>query len=188
MKRRGRIAGLVVFLLIGGGLVLANPLFWGIINAEFGAAHYQVIEANGARRDVISGRKGPWPEWAPGPGGARVVPQVSYSAAPGHPATGYGDAAFEGTALASARATAAMLTDAGWAVEEARRDVAYPSIPPRPTAFCILMARRADAPERFLLYVFEMTPHSSKARIHWFVGAPGPAFIHPPSDCSVPPQ
>lgn len=80
-----------------------------------------------------------------------------------------------------------MLAEAGWTVEEARQDLVYPSIPPQPYILCIVTARRADAPQRYLFYIFQMAPRRDKARIHWFEGAPGPHWFHPPTDCEKAP-
>jgi hypothetical protein len=77
-----------------------------------------------------------------------------------------------------------MLEAAGWTVEETRKDFAYPSLPPQPYAACVLTARRADAPDRYLHYAFQMAPKSGMARIRWADGAPAPKWFDPPSDCS----
>ena len=174
---------MVVFLLCAGAVMLANPLFWDILNMEFGASHYAVIEADGAQRAVVHGPKGPWPSWAPAPEGASVRPVVSYSAAPGHPAQGFGDAAFSAAPLAAMRAMKASLEAAGWTVAESRLDTVEPSLPPRPLALCLLRAHREGADERSLYYSFQIEPAARSARIHWMEGKPPATWNNPPSDC-----
>ncbi len=185
MKRVGALSGFVLFLLCAGAALALNPLFWDLLNMEYGAAHYGVVEANGAARAVVHGPKGPWPDWATAPEAAPVRPVVSYSAAPGHPATGFGDASIEAAPLAAARATKAALQGAGWTVEESRFDGAEPSLPPRPLVLCQLMARRDDPEPRTLIYSFQIEPAAASARIHWIEGAPPAAWGRPASACGA---
>lgn len=183
MKRGGPFIGMVVFLLCAGALMLANPLFWDILNMEFGASHYAVIEADGATRTAVHGPKGPWPAWAPAPEGRAVAPVVSYSAAPGHPAQGFGDAPIRAAPLAAARAMKAALEADGWTVIESRFEGAEPTLPPRSMVMCVLRAERGEPAARTLLYVFQIERPLQSARIHWIEGAPASAFIHPPAEC-----
>ena len=183
MKRRGPLFGLVVFLLGAGALMLANPLFWGLLNMNFGAATYTVVEADGAARAAVHGPKGPWPAWAPAPEGGTVAPVISYSAAPGHPAQGFGDAPIKAAPLAAARVMKAALEAGGWTVVESRFEGAEPTIPPRRLVMCVLRARQGDPASRTLLYVFQTERPLQSARIHWIEGEPTSAWIHPPADC-----
>lgn len=183
MKRRGPLFGTVVFLLCAGALLVANPLFWDILNMEFGASTYTVVEADGAARAVVHGPKGPWPAWAPAPEGGAVAPVVSYSAAPGHPAQGFGDAPIKAAPLAAARAMKAALEAEGWAVVENHIEGAEPTIPPRRLVMCVLRAEQGVPPSRTLLYVFQTERPLQSARIHWIEGEPLPAWISPSSAC-----
>lgn len=183
MKRPGLLSGIVILLLCAGAIFLANPSSWRLLNMIYGEARYGLIEADGAARTAVHGRKGPWPAWAMAPEGARVAPVVSYSAAPGHPAQGFGDAPIKAAPIAAMRALKSALEADGWTVAESRLDAAEPTLPPRPLVLCILRARRAGPAERSLLYSFQLEPPAASARIHWVEGAHPAGWDYPPTDC-----
>lgn len=183
MKTGGTISGVLVFLACAVGVIAANPVALDIFAMSFGAAHYTVTEADGATRAVIHGPKGPWPSWAPAPGGAAVRPAASYAAAPGHPAQGFGEAMISSDPLAEAFAVKAALERTGWTVTEQRMETVEPTLPPRRLVICSLRAERSDPVQRTLLYGFEIEPARPKVRIHWLEGVAPQAQPVAPSAC-----
>lgn len=172
--------GLMIFLGGAAALVLLNPLFWQIVAMNFGAANYELVEADGAVRNAVQGPKGPWPDWAPSPGAAAVKPAVSYSAAPGYPAQGFGDTSIDGAPSAAVAAMKARLEESGWTVMTSRLDSVEPTLPPRKIVLCTLTARR-EAPDQTLIYVFQFEPEKRGVRVHWIDGSPLAEAIA--SDC-----
>ncbi len=169
--------GFLIFLAFAVPVLLANPVFWWLVQAEVGAAPSVIVESDGVSRHTTIGPRSPWPEWARLPAAGEVTPHAYYAAAPGHPAMGHGEIALSAPSPASIAALARALEAEGWAVTAVRYRVAEPTLPPTPLLVCALTARRgAGADERTMVFGFQLAPLSGAASVAWREGPPLPSW------------
>ena len=160
----------LIYLALTCAVALVTPAFWWLLANRTGVTVGEAVEADGARRTVMTGPKAPWPDWAWTPEQAQREVRIMNGAAPGHPAAGFAHLKSSKAPRELIGTVREALVTQGWTVAEYRYDGPEPTIPPRQMTMCTLRATRSD-PERTLTYVF--TPdRSPRIEGHWIDGPP----------------
>lgn len=159
--------GFLIFLAFACPIVLANPVFWSLVNMEFGAERVGYVQANGVTQWAWLGPKSPWPQWAMVPEGCALTVRAHFEAAPGMAATGFGDVALKDTSAKGRDAFIQALQSAGWTVQVAHFDTLSPDLPPRPMHLCIIEAHKGA---RGLQFSYDRGSDSGVASLHWAEG------------------
>jgi hypothetical protein len=171
---------LLIFLaLFFGPIVLANPVFWWLVQASYSAAPVTAIEADGRVQQALLGPKSPWPDWALTPDGATLRVEAWFSSPPA-PMTGFGTLTFAGDHTKGIRAFVAKLEAAGWAVESARAATWDPGMPPRQYQQCEIRARRTSGDPYLMTTTVPLGYGARPARQHWWGAPPEQAAHWPP--------
>jgi hypothetical protein len=167
------VRAFLIWLAMAAAVALASPAFWWLVGDKTSVTVGEAVEADGARRTVMTGPKAPWPDWAWTPADARLNVRYMAGPAPGHTAGGYGELQYDGPAPDMLERVRTGLVAQGWTFREYRFDGQAPTLPPQQLVLCTLRAERTD-PARTLTYVFTLAPEKM-ARVHWDDGpAPGP--------------
>lgn len=171
--------GLLFALALFAPIVLANPIFWWLVQSTYTAAPVTAIEADGRVQQALIGPKSPWPDWAITPDGATLKVEAWFASPPA-PMTGFGTLTFEGDAAAAVQAFVVKLEAAGWTVETARIDTVAPALPPKPFQMCQLRATRRHGEPYVMSATVPIGYAASPARQHWW-SAPPDQFASWPS-------
>jgi hypothetical protein len=174
--------GWLIFLAFAIPLVLASPMFWSILNMNFGAAPVAYGYANGVVQDPTIGPASPWPDWALKPEGARLTPRSNSQAAPGQNALGLAtiDDAPGSAGAVIARYERAMEA-AGWMVTLSEFRTLSPDAPPKPLHYCILEAR--SGPRVVRLSMQDDAAPMSGGTLWWSIGEVRPLVGATPGAC-----
>lgn len=162
---------LLLLIAVTGGLIWASPGFRLLWEMETGAARIDMIHGDGAQQRSTSGPQSFLPDWTPRPANATIKVQSHYSAAPGHPATGFAKVALQARAAVVQADYAQMLAAKGWKVALSYQDIRQPGLPPRTQRLCHVIAHRGA--RSIMLSIADNAPEFS--RLYWRE-APQPAM------------
>ncbi len=176
---RADMRGLLIALALFAPIVLANPIFWWLVQANHSAAPVTAIEADGRVQQALLGPKSPWPDWALSPDDATLTVEAWFAYPPA-PMTGFGTLKFKGDAATGVRAFVAKLEAAGWTVETARSDTVDPVLPPRPFQMCQLRATRKHGEPYVMSASVPLGYAGISARQHWWSAPPEQFATWPP--------
>ena len=158
--------GFLIFLMFAFPAVVVSPVFWSLVNMEFGAERVGYVR-NGVTQWAWLGPQSPWPAWALVPEGGLTV-RAHFEAAQGEIASGFADVELKDTTQATTDRYIDALTHAGWTVSTARFDTLMPEIPPRPLHLCMIEGHKGV---RQLRLSFERAVPGGNASLHWAEGS-----------------
>ncbi|MEZ5817306.1 MAG: hypothetical protein R3D44_09505 [Hyphomicrobiaceae bacterium] len=170
----------LVALVLLAPVVVANPIFWWLVQSAFSAAPATYVEADGRVQHALLGPKSHWPDWALTPDGAKLTVEAWFAATPPAPETGFGTLNFKGEATTAVRDFVGKLEAAGWKVETSRSDTVDPTLPPRAFQMCQLRASRADGSPRIMTVSIPIGYSGRSARQQWW-SSPPPQYSHWPA-------
>ena len=174
----------LVLLALAAPIVLANPIFWWLVQSAFSAAPATYIEADGRVQHALMGPKSHWPDWALTPDGAKLTVEAWFAAAPPSPEGGFGTLSFKGDETSTIRAFVGKLEAAGWKVETGRSETINPTLPPRSYNVCKLRATWGNDTPRVMTVTIPLAYSGVSARQQWWSSPPPqhaawPALVGP---------
>lgn len=164
--------GFLLLLVLAAPLVLANPIFWWLVQLAYSAAPATYVEADGQSRSALLGPKSPWPDWAIIPDGAKLTVEAWFAAAPPTPETGFGTLKLPDASAGAVKAFVAKLETAGWQVETSEIQTVDPTLPPKPFQMCTLRATRRDGGPRVMSASIPIGYSGISPRLHWWSTPP----------------